>query len=118
VVICLADHAEEVYDDLPVRGRIYSELTARQVHQEFEIPFWIWCSPAYEKHHPDVVAQIKESAQRPWMTDRLPHLLLYLADISQADYDERLSLISPLTDNKVSRIIEGIVDYDALINGK
>ena len=118
VVICLADHAEEVYDDLPVRGRIYSELTARQVHQEFEIPFWIWCSPAYEKHHPDVVAQIKESAQRPWMTDRLPHLLLYLADISQADYDERLSLISPLTDNKVPRIIEGIVDYDALINGK
>lgn len=118
VVICLADHAEEVYDDLPVRGRIYSELTARQVHQEFEIPFWIWCSPAYEKHHPDVVAQIKESAQRPWMTDRLPHLLLYLADISQADYDERLSLISPLTDNKVPRIIEGIVNYDALINGK
>lgn len=118
VVVFLADHAEEVYDDLPVKGRIYSELTARQVHQEFEVPFWIWCSATYAERHPDIVAQIKASASRPWMTDRLPHLLLYLAGIGQADYDERLSLIGPQADGRVPRMIEGIVDYDALINGK
>lgn len=117
IVVCLADHAEEVYDDLPVKGRIYAELTARQVHQEFEIPFWIWCSPSYAERHPEIVAQIHASAQRPWMTDRLPHLLLYLAGISQSDYDERLSLIGPQADNKTPRIIEGIVDYDTLIRG-
>ena len=117
IVVCLADHAEEVYDDLPVKGRIYAELTARQVHQEFEIPFWIWCSPSYAERHSDIVAQIQASAQRPWMTDRLPHLLLYLAGISQSDYDGRLSLIGPQADSKVPRIIEGIVDYDALISG-
>ncbi|MBO4905819.1 MAG: phosphoethanolamine transferase [Bacteroidaceae bacterium] len=118
VVICLADHGEEVYDDLPVKGRIYSELTARQVRQEFEIPFWIWCSPIYAELHPDIIAQIQASAHRPWMTDRLPHLLLYLAGISQYDYDERLSLIGPHADGTVPRKLEGTVDYDALIKNE
>lgn len=117
VVVFLADHAEEVYDDLPVKGRIYAELTARQVRQEFEIPFWIWCSPSYAVCHPDVVSLIQASAQRPWMTDRLPHLLLYLAGIGHSDYDGRLSLIGPQADCKEPRIIEGIADYDTLIDG-
>ena len=116
VVVYMADHGEEVYDDLPVKGRIHAEPTARQVHQEFEIPFWIWCSPLYAERHPDITAQIEAAAHRPWITDRLPHLLLYLAGIAHADYDERLSLIGSSNDPSIPRMIEGIVDYDSLMN--
>ena len=115
IVIFLSDHGEEVYDDLPVKGRLYGELTARQVHQEFEIPFWIWCSPSYREQHPDVVTLVKDAAQQPFITDRLPHLLLYLAGIACPDYDERLNLLSSKYDVSVPRQLEGIADYDALI---
>lgn len=118
VVIYLADHGEEVYDDLPVKGRIYATPTARQARQEFEIPFWIWCSSKYIDHHPDIVAQIRSAARRPWITDRLPHLLLYLSGISHADYDERLSLIGPQNDVTIPRMIDGIIDYDSLMTSK
>ena len=115
IVIYLSDHGEEVYDDLPVKGRLYGELTARQVRQEFEIPFWIWCSPSYREQHPDIVAMIKDAAQQPFITDRLPHLLFYLAGITSPDYDERLNLLSSKYDASVPRILEGIANYDALI---
>ena len=118
VVIYLADHGEEVYDDLPVKGRIYATPTARQARQEFEIPFWIWCSSKYIDHHPDIVAQIRSAARRPWITDRLPHLLLYLSGISHADYDERHSLIGPQNDVTIPRMIDGIIDYDSLMTSK
>lgn len=62
------------------------------------------------------MSQIEAAACRPWITDRLPHLLLYLAGISHADYEERLSLISPSNDSSIPRMIEGIADYDSLMN--
>jgi heptose-I-phosphate ethanolaminephosphotransferase len=115
VVVYLSDHGEEVYDDLPVKGRIYAEPSARQVRQEFEIPFWIWCSPKYVTQHPDILEQIHAAANSPWITDRLPHLLLYLAGISYVDYNEKLSLISPSNNPSIPRMIEGIVNYDSLM---
>lgn len=118
VVIYFGDHGEEVYDDLPVKGRIYATPSARQARQEFEIPFWIWCSSKYIEQHPDIVTQIRSAARRPWITDRLPHLLLYLSGISHADYDERLSLIGPKNDVTIPRMIDGMIDYDSLMNSQ
>ena len=117
IMIYLSDHGEECYDDLPVKGRLYSELTARQVRQEFEIPFWIWCSKSYQQQYPETVNLIRAAADRPFMTDRLPHLLLYLAGIHHTDYDEQLNLISPAYNSHIARKLEGIVDYDTLMNG-
>lgn len=117
IMIYLSDHGEECYDDLPVKGRLYSELTARQVRQEFEIPFWIWCSTSYQQQYPETVKMIHAAANRPFMTDRLPHLLLYLAGIHHADYNEQLNLISPAYNSHIARKLEGIVDYDTLMNG-
>ena len=115
IMIYLSDHGEECYDDLPVKGRLYSELTARQVRQEFDIPFWIWCSASYQQQFPETVNLIRAAANRPFMSDRLPHLLLYLAGIHHADYDEQLNLISPQYNSRIPRKLEGIVDYDTLM---
>lgn len=118
VLIYLSDHGEECYDDLPVHGRLYQELDRRQVRQEFEIPFWIWCSETYQAMHPDVVECIRAAVDRPFMTDHLPHMLLWLAGISCPYYEEDHNLLSPQFDTSRIRLLEGTVDYDALMRGK
>ena len=115
VVIHLSDHGEECYDDLPVHGRLYTPLEPRQVRQEFEIPFWIWCSPSYQTAHPDVVERIRAATRRPFMTDQLPHMLLWLAGISCPYYEASHDLLSPAFDTRRPRLLEGTTDYDELI---
>ena len=118
IVIYLSDHGEECYDDLMVHGRLYQDLDKRQVRQEFEIPFWIWCSPRYQQEHPDVVQRIQNAVHRPFMTDHLPHILLWLAGISCPYYEEQHNLLSPSFDVNRPRMLEGTVDYDALMYEK
>ena len=114
IVIYMPDHGEECYDDLPIHGRIHAKPTWQQVHQEFEIPFWIWCSESYKEAHPDIVELTRNATGRPFMTDNLPHLLMFLAGIECPLYKEEFNLISPNFNYKRKRMIEGIVDYDAL----
>lgn len=114
IVIYMPDHGEECYDDLPIHGRIHAYPTWQQAHYEFEIPFWIWCSESYQKAYPDIVELIKNATGRPFMTDNLPHLLLFLAGIKCPLYNEEFNLISPEFNTRRLRMIEGIVDYDAL----
>lgn len=114
IVIYMADHGEEVYDDLPVEGRLYQEPTVSQARQEFEVPFWIWTSELYRKRHPDMMTRIQKAAARPFMTDRLPQLLLGLADIRCHWYRPESD---PLSDTYQSgpRIISRSKDYDTLM---
>ena len=114
IVVFMADHGEEVFDDLPIRGRVFQEPTARHAHQEFEVPFWVWCSPAYRELHQNMVERIKSSINRPFMTDDLPQMLLYLAGIHSRWSVSENSLISEKYDSLRPRIIYGKVDYDTL----
>lgn len=117
VVIYLSDHGEECFDDgFKHYGRNHSaEITPRLAHQEFDVPFWIWCSHEYAVTHPDVLSGIIETKDRRMMTDALPHLLLYLAGISTKDYKEDCNILSPKYDEKRPRIIKAKVDYDKLM---
>ena len=117
VVIYLSDHGEEVFNDgFKHYGRNHSaEITGRLAHQEFDVPFWIWCSRQYTINHPDVYRRIVESRHRRMMTDALPHLLFYLAGISSKDYNSRYCILSDDYDEMRPRIIKGTVDYDKII---
>ena len=115
VVIYMADHGEEVYDDLPVRGRLFQEPTCRQAQQEFEIPFWIWCSPAYRQNHQEIEKNIRMSVDRPFMIDDLSQLLLYLAGIHCKWTNSTNCLISDDYNSSRSRILYGLVNYDKLV---
>ena len=95
IVVFVADHGEEVYDELPVHGRLFQEPTAAQARQEFEVPMWIWCSASYRNYHPDIVKRIELSVRKPFMTDGIPQLLLYLAGISSKWNDDSRNLLSP-----------------------
>lgn len=113
IVIFVSDHGEEVFDNLQVSGRLYQEPTLAQAQQEFEIPMWIWCSESYRRNHEDIIQNIKSSLEKPFVTDGIPQILLYLAGISSEWNDDSHNLLS--NDYQChKRIIAGCVDYDEL----
>lgn len=114
VVMFVADHGEEVYDVLPMHGRLFQEPTAIQTQQEFEVPMWIWCSESYCNNHPEVVSYINESLEKPFMTDGISQMLLWLAGIKCRWTDEKRNLLSPHYQCK-KRVIAGTTDYDFLM---
>ena len=46
-----------------------------------------------------------------FMTDDLPHLLLFLAGIHHQEYNESKNLISPAFNSKRKRMLDGKIDY-------
>ena len=79
IVIYMPDHGEECYEEN--RGIVCRNHSAAidypLTKYEFEIPFWIWCSRTYITRHPDIYRQVLDARNRRFMTDALPHLLLY-----------------------------------------
>lgn len=113
IVIFISDHGEEMFDDLQVSGRLFQEPTYAIAHQEYEVPMWIWCSDIYRSKHEDIVINIKQSLEKPFVTDGIPQILLYLAGISSEWNNESHNILSPDYQCK-KRIISGYVDYDSL----
>ena len=95
IVNYMPDHGEMSFDGSKTFGRTLEVNTPNEIYQQFEIPFWIWTSPIFRKNHPDIVQQIIKAKDRPFMTDNISQLLLYLADISTPYYREEDNLISP-----------------------
>ncbi|MGM9697544.1 MAG: nicotinate (nicotinamide) nucleotide adenylyltransferase [Prevotella sp.] len=116
VVVHMSDHGEEAFGDgMPIFGRQHSaEVDYRLAHEEFEVPFWIWCSKKYRRNHPDVVKCIKAAKDLPFMTDNLPHLLLYLAGIRCPDYRSDYNPLEEDYNVERPRILKGQVDYNKL----
>lgn len=113
IIIYMPDHGEECFDGIHRMGRMpqnnYSPLMVRN---EYDIPFWIWCSNSYYNNHPEIANLISSAKDKPFMTDDLPHLLLFLAGIHYSEYDEGRNLISPAFNSKRKRMLDGKVDYD------
>ena len=116
VVLYVPDHGEEVYDGIDVFGRLHSAaLKPIIASNEFEIPFWIWGSNSFRKKHSVLFRQIKEGRHNPYMTDDLPHTLLYLAGIYCPGYDETRAVMSPVFYKERRRLLKGFKDYDKLM---
>ena len=116
IVIYVPDHGEECYEEN--RGFICrnhsAEIDWALAHYEFEIPFWIYCSPKYIKKHHDIYKQIRKAKDRRYMTDALPHLLLYLAGIQTPTYNAKYNILSDEYDEMRPRILKNSADYDKL----
>lgn len=115
IIIYVPDHGELVFDGSTTFGRTLAVNTRNEVYQQFEIPFWIWMSKSYRQTHPDIFQQAVEARNKPYMTDRLPHLLLYLAGISTPYYREKDNLLSPQYNWKRMRLIMGNKNYDKIV---
>ena len=125
IVIYFSDHGEECNDFRPHIGRsgdwdmIERKAGIECLRCQFDIPFIIYTSPLYQQNHPEIVKEINTALDRPFMTDDLPHLLLYLAGIHTSWYDSRHNLISPNFNTKRRRLVSRVfTDYDEFCSGK
>ena len=118
IAIYFSDHGEECFNDgFQYHGRNHSAvIDERLAHQEFDVPFWVWCSHDYAVNHPDILSEVLGAKERRLMTDALPHLLFYLAGIHSKDYHEEYNVLSPSYDEKRPRVIKATVDYDKITN--
>ena len=116
VVIYVPDHGEECYGPgVHFCGRMHStEITSRLAHEEFDIPFWIWCSHAFMVEQPELFDAIVRAKNRRYMTDAIPFLLMHLAGIHTPDYREELDILSPQYNEMRPRILKNTTDYDKI----
>ncbi len=116
IVVYMPDHGEECYE--PGRNFICRNHSAKVdwplARYEFEIPFWIYCSHRYAVRRPEVFKAVKDARNKRFMTDALPHMLVWLAGIGSKDYNERFNLLSPGYDEARPRILKNSADYDLL----
>ena len=116
IVIYMPDHGEECYE--PGRNFICRNHSADVdwplAHYEFEMPFWIYCTHRYAVTHPEIFKAIKDAKDKRFMTDALPHMLVWLAGISAKDYRPEYNLLSPQYNERRPRILKHVADYDKL----
>lgn len=116
IVIYLSDHGEECFEgkrNIVCRNHAMA-IDYDLARLEFAIPFWIWCSPQYVHNHSEIFEQVVRAKDRRFMTDALPHMLLYLAGISSPHYNERYNILSSEYYEERPRILKGKTDYDKL----
>ena len=120
VLVFLTDHGEETYDYKDGMYRNYEGMTKGWIKHIHNIPFMVWCSDTYIQNHEKTVQAIKNSTDRPFMTDNLCQLMFHLGEI-QSDYymPERDVISDSFVPRK--RLIEDILkfqkfDYDEIKN--
>lgn len=114
--IYLSDHGEEVYDWRDKYERTNERtITPEIARYQYEIPLVFYMSDSFKEHHPDVAEAVKTSADRPFISSDLCHLLFYLGGISIPDYQEKRNILSPQYDKTRKRIIGSSTDYDELM---
>lgn len=117
IIIYLSDHGEEIHDYRNFIGRTpTANLTPEICKYQFEIPFMIWMSDEYKATHPDVVQQVENSLDKPFMIDDLPHLMLDIAGIECEWFDPTRSLINErYNSNRKRLLLDSKIDYDEMI---
>lgn len=117
IIIYLPDHGEECFDEIKTFGRLHNELISYEMAKnEFQIPFWIWCSQTYREKNPIIVDNIKAAKHKRFFSDDLSHLMLQLGGIYCNDYRDECNIISPHYNNKKKRLLRGSIDYDLLMH--
>lgn len=116
--IFLSDHGEEVYDWCDKYERTNERtITPEVARYQYEIPLMFYMTDTFKLRHPDVAEAVTTSANRPFISSDLCHLLFYLGGISIPDYQEKRNILSPQYDKTRKRIIGSSTDYDELMKG-
>lgn len=118
VVVMLSDHGEEVYDYRDFMERDHNpRKTAEMVTYENGIPLTIWCSPVYKQRYPDRAEAIARAAGRPFMSDNLGQMMLWLGLVDSPWNDSTRNVLHPAY-RPAKRLIYDGLDYDRLVTQK
>lgn len=113
IVIYCPDHGEVLFDGVNVWGRTYPDVMSKaEMHSQFEIPFWVWCSEKFRDKRPELMARLRAAASKPFMTDDLPHFMLSLTDVCCPYYEPARSPLSPNYNAARKRLLRGKQAYE------
>lgn len=114
--IYLSDHGEEVYDwrDFYERSN-GSSINPEIAHYQYEIPLMVLLSDRYRESHPELASRFQATADRPFISNNLCHMLFHLAGIRTPEYVPERDILSDLYDISRHRIIGEGSDYDELM---
>lgn len=116
VLVFLSDHGEEVFDYRDRMGRSYTDkLDSLCLKYQYEIPFVIWCSDLFKTKNPDVVNNIQEATDRPFMIDNICQVLFRLGGIHTTYYYPERDMLSPDFVPKERIIKGGEINYDGIL---
>lgn len=116
ILIYFSDHGDEVYDYRDQFGREFGTFTPNKLRYQFEVPFVVWCSDVYKERHPDIYEQLRLSANRPYMIDKLCHLLFHLGGIETVYYKKDKDILDS-SYQVGKRIVNTVHDYDKIMKG-
>lgn len=100
ILVYFSDHGEEVYDYRNQCARDHGKLTADKLKYQYDIPFWVWCSDAFNDCYPNKVEDIKAATKRPMIIDNVCHMLFNAGGIECRHYREELDVISDKYQNR------------------
>lgn len=117
VAIYFSDHGEEIWDVAPYGSRNAQHPDdAEWLHRHFDIPFFVWMSPAYTAANPDAAARIKAAAGRPGMLDNLGQAVLGLAHTDGGGrYNPRRDILSG-SYSPAPRVTSAGYAYDSIVS--
>ena len=75
--------------------KAHTDDTKNLLKYQHEIPFMVWCSDKYIKSHPQIIAELHTSLDRPAMSDNVCQLLFHLAKLETPYYKANRDLLSP-----------------------
>ncbi len=118
VMIYFSDHGEEIYDYRDSKGRNAgsSGVTPNLVKYQYEVPFVIWFSTPFMKKYLNVVKSIRESKDKPFMTDNVCQILFHIVGMKTKWYKADRDLISTHYVAR-KRMIAG-KDYDKYVKNR
>lgn len=107
IIFYLSDHGEEVYD-----FRSFAGHGTKDSRFSLEIPFIIYVSDTYKKLYPHKVELIKNSLNKPQMSDDFIHSFLDILDIRIGGFDSTKSIFNDKYNINRKRFIYDKIDYD------
>lgn len=108
LVIYLSDHALDLFQtDSEYAG--HAKVNIESTKAGVEIPFWIYVSPEFKVNNPQIVERIKDSKDKPFMTDNLIYVIMDMMGVEFKDNPQKVSENSFLSNNYKNRprIING-----------
>lgn len=115
ILLYFSDHGDEVYDYRDQFGREFGTFTPNKLKYQFEVPFVVWCSDIYQERHASTVSLLRQVADRPFMIDKLCHLLFHIGGVNTKYYQQRLDILDD-SYQCGKRICNYVNDYDIIMN--
>lgn len=114
ILVYFSDHGDEVYDYRDQFGREFGTFTPNKLKYQFEVPFVVWCSDIYQERHANTVSLLRQVADRPFMIDKLCHLLFHIGGIETKYYQQKLDILDD-SYQCGKRICNYVNDYDKIM---